>query len=319
MLALFGTLLLASCSRARSVLDGDGRLCPPGAGGTAHSCVCRDDLRLLLGACVSPRIAEDHCGPSAIATAVDCAPRPPCEPGRPRDLANGECLPQRDARAIATSSGILVAEDERLECEAGGELAVGAPDSRGALAVGCIPPVKSASSTPSSRLAPCPAGSVRVPSGTECTRVIEGSSRRDARVDVVRWLQAVIGVEGGSAAPLLCEALARAPRSLSPSGVTSIPSGTGSRTQMTVSIVFQDNDVSALVWSLRLRGTITPPDPAVTVELSRAVAPLMEALRALGGAASQAAVESSVALNCPGGGGGAGEVVRPVARLVIAP
>lgn len=273
--------------------------------------MCRDDLRLLVGACVAPRIAEDHCGPSAIATAVDCAPRPSCEPGRPRDLVNGECLPHRDARAIATASGILIAEDERLECEAGGELVVGARDSRGALAVGCIPPVKSASSSsrdtaPSAR---CPAGSVRVPSGAECTRVIAGSSRRDARVDVVRWLQAVIGVEGGPAAPPLCEALARAPRSLG-------SSGSGSRTQMSLSIVFQDNDMSALVWSLRLRGTITPPDPAVTVELSRAVAPLMEALRALGGASSQGAVESSVALNCAGG---VSDVVRPVARLVVAP
>ena len=70
---------------------------------------------------------------------------------------------------------------------------------------------------------------------------------------------------------------------------------------------------------MRLRGTIPASDPAVTVELSRAIAPLMEALRALGGASSQGAVESSVTLDCAGGAGGMGEVVRPVARLLVAP
>lgn len=305
-----------SCVRARSSVDGEGRVCPPGGEGSKAGCRCRSDLRLLAGACVTPRIAADRCGPSAIVAGDGCEPRPPCEAGRPRDLATGECLPRRDARAIATTAGILVADDELLECSAGRELVMGAPDARGASALGCIRPPLSVKG-PS-----CPAGSIRETSGwpsrepssgSACTRIIEGGPNREQRVDVLRWLQGIIGAEGGGAAPPLCEALAHAPRSLAVA-----PPG---RLQITVSAAFQDNDVSQLVWSLRLRGTITASDPAVTVELSRAVAPLMEALRALGGTASQAAVETSVALGTGAGGGlkcsgEGGDVERPTARLL---
>src|SRR5207253_2717404 len=45
---------------------------------------CRPDLRLLAGACVSPRVAEEYCGATMVPDADGCTPRPRCERGRAR-------------------------------------------------------------------------------------------------------------------------------------------------------------------------------------------------------------------------------------------
>src|SRR6187401_2001609 len=100
----------------RGLADWCWRFCSLRGSRAAASQGCGSDLRLLLGACVSPAVAAQACGAAAIATLDGCAARPPCEAGRARDLDTGECLPRRDTRAIATSLGILVGEDELVAC-----------------------------------------------------------------------------------------------------------------------------------------------------------------------------------------------------------
>ena len=61
-----------------------------------------------------------------------------------------------------------------------------------------------------------------------------------------------------------------------------------------VSLSFPDNDVSQVVADVRSLTASGATDPAVTSEVATAVAPLVEALRSLGGTSSQAAAGSTV-------------------------
>lgn len=247
---------LSSCARA-PLKAASG---PSGAG-------CPAQLRLLLGACVSPAIAAKACGAAALATLDGCAPRPPCEPGRARDLETGECLPHRDTRAIATSLGLLVGEDELLSCPDGGQLATGAvEDTPPGPRIGCLP-------ARLGRSVVCPVGELPGPSGP-CQRVGDG-----ARIDVVRWLHAAIGPDGGAGAPPLCAALAQSPGALANAGPREV--------RVQVAVVFPDNDVTQV--SATVHGAGAGPG-----ELEHVVAPLIEALRSLGGVASQASIITAV-------------------------
>jgi hypothetical protein len=275
-------LLVASCRPAASASANDAS-CPPGASAEKSGCTCRADLHLVLGACVSPRIAADFCGTTAKAGARGCLALPPCEPGRARDVASGECLPRREVRALASSTGILVGDDEIVKCQAGEQLAAIPGDaSAGGLRLACFAPRRMAATT-------CPAGSIasRAAGPARCARVTTGS-----RLDVARWLQAVVGPDGGEATPLLCEALERAGRR----------GASGAR--VTVALAFPDNDVTLVAASITSEGA--------TAELAsaaeHATAPMIEALRSLGGTASQASASTTV--RCAAGPSAAS---RPVA------
>jgi hypothetical protein len=233
----------------------------------------------LLGACVSPRIAAEHCGASASVTAEGCEARPACETGQARDLLTGACMARRDVRGLATSLGILlVADDDLVGCASGAEL-VTAPGEvgDGSPRLACLPPPRGGPAQA------CPAGAI-LGADRSCARIFErGSSPREARVDVLRWLQATVGPEGGAGAPPLCDALARAPGALALDGAAP--------PKLVVSLEFPDNDVSLVVAHARTNG-----DAAATAELERVVRPMIEALRGFGGTASQASVGTSV--NC---------------------
>ena len=138
-----------------ALVGGDG--CARAGPGSVPIGGCRSDLRLVLGACVSPVIAEQACGTGSIATIDGCAARPPCEPGRARDLSTSECLARRDVRALASSLGILVSPDETLGCPDGGDLATGNVE-QGAPRLGCLPP-------PGPQERACPLGSIADPTG----------------------------------------------------------------------------------------------------------------------------------------------------------
>lgn len=280
--AVVAAFALTSC-RPASFGRSNGAGCPPGAAPGATGCTCRADLRLVLGACVSPRTAADHCGVTATATAFGCRPLPSCGAGRARDLASGACLPRREVRALATSLGILVADDEVLGCPAGGELAAAEDPTRGDARLACLagnaePP------TPARR---CPAGSLA--EGSACAPVTDGS-----RVDVVRWLHDVIGPEGGEGTPLLCEALARSAGALGEPALEQ---------RVTVALSIPDNDVSLVAGT----ASATTNAGRATVELDRLLRPMLEALRSLGGTASQAAVSATVRCR------GSSAALRPVA------
>jgi hypothetical protein len=268
--------------------------CPPGATLAADGCACRPDLRLLLGACVSARTAVAHCGAAAVVTPAGCAARPPCEPGRARDLITGECLARREVRELAASLGILVAADDVLGCPNGSDLAsVTSGTDDGAPRLGCV-----TRAGPATLPLACPAGSVPLfsssgaPGAATCSRVIaSGSSSGGLAIDVVRWVQAVVGADGGPGAPPLCRAWERAPGFLG--------SATAADARFTVSLRFPDNDVSLVVAEVR------SPTAAAAVELEHVLRPMIEALRALGGTARQAAVTTTVRCAGAAGSGGA--------------
>ena len=241
-----------------------GSVSPVSAG---PSGACRSDLRLLLGACVPPAIAEQACGAASIATLDGCAARPACGPGRARDLANGQCVPVREVRALATSLGMLVDEDQTVECPDGGELATayvdeGTPGPR----LGCLPPSRP-------RAVTCPASSLADRAGA-CVRVSEGG-----RVDAVRWLQAAIGSEGGPGASPLCSALEQGAGALAVNATVEV--------RVELGLEFPDNDVSQVI--ARVQGS-----GAAVRELEHVLAPFVEALRMLGGTANQASITAAV-------------------------
>jgi hypothetical protein len=253
-------------------------LCPPGAELRDQRCVCRADLRLLLGACVAARTASEYCGPSAFATADGCALRPSCEPGRARELVSSECLARRDVRNLAASLGILVADDELLGCPAGSELcAVTGDEEEGSLRLGCLP--RAVRSTGG---ASCGAGSLAV--STRCEPLLHRRSPgASPEIDVVRWVEQAIGADGGPGAAPLCRAWARAPAFLG--------SATPIEGRFGVTLLFPDNDVSLVVAEVAaLQGS----DAAAATELDRVLRPMVEALRALGKTASQASLTTTV-------------------------
>lgn len=215
---------------------------------------CRTDQRLALGACVPPVLAARLCGPSARATLEGCAPRPPCDRGRARDLASGECLAQRDVRTLAGAVGLLVAEDEALVCQ----------DAE--LVTGVV-----AASPPGPRL-----GCLPWPAVSRADRWPVMTARG---VDVAAWLRAAVGTDGGAAATPLCEALQRSPGALAAAVSVEV--------RVEVSLAFPDNDVTQVVATVRGSG-------AETAELEAVVAPMVEALRNLGGTADQAAFGAAV-------------------------
>jgi hypothetical protein len=251
--------------------------CPPGAGA---ACRCRPELRLVLGACLSPRAAAEVCGPTARVTPEGCGPLPSCPKGSARDVVSGACLPRREVRALASSVGLQVADGEVLVCPAGWEL-LGARDAAlGGPGLACA-------AAPSAPAGPaCPAGSLRV--GDGCARVLEGE-----RVDVARWLRAAIGPDGGLGAPLFCEALARAPWALS-------PARQGREERATVELLVPDNDLSQTV--ARVGGT--------ALDLERAILPMVVALRGLGDRATGSWASTTVRCR-PGATGGRRPVAGP--------
>jgi hypothetical protein len=193
-------------------------------------------------------------------------------------------------RDLAASLGILVADDDVLGCPDGSDLVSvtgGTGDS--APRLGCV-----TRAGPATLPLACPAGSVPLfpssgaPGAATCSRVIAaGPSSGGVEVDVVRWVQAVVGADGGPGAPALCRALERAPGFLG--------SATPTDARFTVSLRFPDNDVSTVV------AEVSSPDAAAAVELERVVRPLVEALRGLGGTARQATITTTVRCTRSGG------------------
>ena len=215
--------------------------------------------RVRFGACVSPAIADATCGARRASTLAGCLPKPACEPGRARDLTSGECLAHRESRAIATSVGVLVEDDTVLACENDGTLASGVADN--AARLGCLPPEPP--------LLECPPGAVALAAACVPIRPKNGP------IDVVTWSRAVLG----DASSPLCTALQDSP------GALVVAASVENPVQLELS--FPDNDITQVVVAARSPGVAQG-------ELDHAVAPLVEALRSLGGTANQAFVSLSV-------------------------
>lgn len=159
-------------------------------------------------------------------------------------------------------SGIPATDDDLVACESG-ELVGSVSDRSGPRRLGCLPDV----------LEERPAAG--------------GPPRRGASLDVVRWTTANLGADGASeSAKPLCAALARQP------GALAAPS---SEVRAEINLAFPDNDVSQVVLQTRIlvaQAGISGSE--ATTELERVLAPMVEALRGVGGSASEAAISTRI-------------------------
>jgi hypothetical protein len=218
----------------------------------------------VLGGCVTPEIARRVCGPSLLALAGGCAPRPPCARGEARD-AKGECIVASRVRALTEGTGLMLGDDdvgcERADAsmeeeeliERGGRLAC----------VKRMPPIR-----------PCPPGAVD-DRGT-CVRVKNGDL-----FDAALWLRAVVGPSGGAGAPAICRAVEEHAHASGGRSSAAMPGD-----DLEIVLVFVDNDVSQL--ELRTR----PSDAALELELR----PFADVARAFGGAARTS--EAATRIRC---------------------
>jgi hypothetical protein len=222
---------------------------------------------LVLGACVAPSSAAAFCGPASRPIAEGgCRPLPACEPGRARDLETGACVSLRDVRRAAAAAGIDLPDDAVLACDEGDEL-VAAASPAGALRLACVEAARAA--------APARADEGRPGAGPK------------AMVDLGAWLRAALGAPTDPAGA--CARLAR-------SSLGALAAS--AETVFTVALRVPDNDVTQVTFGARW---IVPPrdvEPAAAAaELERAIAPRIEALRALGGTATAAVSEAEA--KCP--------------------
>ena len=221
------------------------------------------DCQPVAGACLPIAIAQEYCGRTVSRHLVDACART-CVRARPRApiIATGECLPRRDVRALAIEIGIPATEDDDVACEKG-ELVGSVGDRSGPRRLGCLPEI-------------------------EEERKVEGPvPRRGAALDVARSTSATLGADGaGEGGKALCSVLARQP------GALAAPS---SDVRAEISLAFPDNDVSQVV--VRTRMLAAQPGLSgseATAELERALGPLIEALRTIGGGASEAAISTRI-------------------------
>lgn len=181
----------------------------------------------------------------------------PCERGRARSLDDGSCTTARDARDMARTAGVFVDENDVIECESpGDELVASTRLGR----VGCI--LREVS--PLSR---CPARTVpvQVPVAGACASLDHGGT-----VDLAAWSPA--------AAAQICAQLVRSPLALAAPETT---------LEVELDASVPNNDLT-LGW-VRVRTKPAVPE----TELARAVRPVDDALRRLGGTASASAVSGA--------------------------
>lgn len=165
-------------------------------------------------------------------------------------------------RALANEIGVGASEDDDVVCEKG-TLVASIDDTSAPRRLGCL------ELTPTQGEKPA------------------GGEPRGRTLDVVRWTAAHLGVDGApEASKALCDALARQP------GALASPSG---EVRAEIRLVFPDNDVAAVV----VRPQILAPQAGISTaeassELERVLAPITEALRGIGGSASEATIVTRI-------------------------
>jgi hypothetical protein len=281
----------AGCaSRAASAADGAGTpACPRDASRDASGrCACAGGDLLLLGACVDPSLADAYCGPGARYEAGGCA-YVPCGGGEILDVAAGACARRPSAAASCKPPDVAALESGEARC-----MAPGASCPRGTRRDAAV----------CARPRACPAGTLPTADGCRSIVAADGA-RRQTRVDVGAWAALVLGRDGGPASPELCHPLELRP------GALGIPAGASVRIPLRVHLSIPDADVSRVhgdVW-LSSAGGAGPPDrpasgtgsDAAAAIATAALAPLVEALRALGGESTTTELEAEVTCDLHGG------------------
>ena len=228
---------------------------------------------LLLGACVAPSVGDAYCGPGARYGTGGCA-FVKCNEGYELDLSTGSCVRNVSVVHVCLTPGAAVIESGEERC-----LPPEVTCPRGTRRDGwsCVRPRD------------CPAGTIPTKDG--CRSVVSNQAARGTpRVDVGAWTALVVGTDGGSGSPELCRPLALHPTALG------VPAGGVANLELRVALSIPDADVS------RVHAAVSVPQPpnptsgqgSAEAMASAALAPLVEALRGLGGESSATDVEVQV-------------------------
>jgi hypothetical protein len=278
---VFGSLLLIAllgCARE----DTCSVRGAPGAG----RCACERGTVQLLGACVSPHVADAYCGKEARFQGGACV-FVPCPEPRALDVVRGVCVPALGLAEAAAAQHTTLFPDETLACRDNRP-----PVIEGSHAV-CLP--REAGCPRGSRwvarkcVAEATCGPGEVTEAGRCKSVITRGPGRSI-VDAGGWLRGAVGPDGGAGSSHFCAPLARRTVALG------IESGQTMLARFTVELVFPDNDLSSLYSRITAIDDATArplPDPGIALveESSR---PLFDALRALGGESNAAAARTTV-------------------------
>ncbi|MBS2016849.1 MAG: hypothetical protein JST00_28445 [Deltaproteobacteria bacterium] len=250
----------------------------PGTSAASRTSSGDPSCQPLAGGCVPLAIAARWCGGRSVSSPRGCVPRPPCERGRARELTTGECLPHRDVRALAIEIGLPATADDDVVCEKG-ELVASTEDRSGPHRLGCTDVQSLPSTTPGAR------GGRNDGEGEEEGFVVP---RGGEVVDIAAWRRRALGADGGPGTRSFCAALARQPGALAASS---------GDVHVEIALGFPNNDVSQVVFRSRpLEPQAGMSEAEASVELERTVGPVIEALRGIGGRASEAA--STIRVRC---------------------
>jgi hypothetical protein len=276
----FGVVLfsLAACHPSTSGRDFTLRTaCPRDARPDASGrCACEAGDVLVLGACVSPSVADAYCGPSARAGDSGACAYPSCSGDDAVDVEGG-CVPLHGllhgGPRSCPSGAMLVVEERRLVCISGD-----AACPRGSRLEGptCAHPPQ------------CPAGSL--PTAGSCRPVVLQGGQGGPLVDLGAWAAVVLGVDGGPGSPELCRPLEAHPLAFGLAPGESLP------LRLRIAVSAPDDDVTRVSAEVRAASADSAHllPPAATDLSSRAVASLLEPLRGLGGDATAARVDVEV-------------------------
>jgi hypothetical protein len=248
-------LSLASC-RAPHVS------CPRFATASATACGCANDGVVLLGACVSPKTADDYCGLDARFTNGSCAFRDAPPPRR-------ACTEGRAVRAVIDGDDVSCVPLD-VACPRGTTYGGGT----------CTPRTR------------CGAGEIAADGANRtCSTLLSGTPEHYV-VDVGAWARATFGHDGGKGSVDLCAPLARRPRAF---GVA--PHGKDVLT-IRIDLAFPNGDVTDVRGTFTgtlVSRALRPLPEAAEGLLGRATNIFLRPLAALGGEASAAAVSLTVA------------------------
>jgi hypothetical protein len=266
--------------------------CPQGASrDPAGRCACSPSDRVVLGACVTPAVADAYCGPAAQPVADGCVFRA-CAAEERLDAVTGACVPRSmiaPARAPCGDGVAAISSQGHMIC-------LGGPESPAAAAV-CprgTRRVEQAGHPECARPPRCPAGSLA--DGASCRAMVSrGMHEGTPRVDVGAWTRATLGVDGGRGSDDLCRPLWLRPDLF---GVSSEPRGA---VALRILLTVPDQDLTrvharTVVEAGADEGAHPLSSEAETVAAA-STATLVEALRNLGGEASAAIVDLRV--RCP--------------------
>jgi hypothetical protein len=237
---------------------------------------CEGDRAIVLGACVTSQEARDWCdaGEEWNRAIGACAARE-CDSNHVLDHISGECISLEKIRAIATREHIGLGDDETLGCADDFDFAIENADP---ICVG-------RGNHRAHRV--CGSGEIADENENACVRVVASGV-----IDVARWMRVAFGKAGGVGTRALCERLGHDPQIFGGDVEAIVP--------IDVRLTLPDNDARDAFAHAAIDAASSGAGSDVARDhLDHAIAPFIDALRALGGSdRASSAADASTRVTC---------------------